>query len=278
MSISLRQTIETFEKLWPTNLAEEWDVVGLVSGSLSSEIKSVLLTVDVTAEVVAHAKQVGADLIFAHHPLLLKGVTSVVESNAKGSVLSELIRSDIALYSAHTNADSVESGTSAALAKLLGLNSERPLSAIHESNLGIGRIGSLGTPMALGDLAALLNDILPPTASGVRVAGAFDREVSTVAVCAGAGDSYLELALDSGADVYITSDLRHHRAQETLELAKARGLDFALIDISHWAAEFVWLETARAELQLALPQIDFEVCDIRTDVFDFLMNKPKDSK
>jgi dinuclear metal center YbgI/SA1388 family protein len=278
MSISLRQAIDVFEKLWPTHLAEEWDVVGLVSGSLSKDIKSVLLTVDVTAEVVEHAKQVGADLIFAHHPLLLKGVTSVAESNAKGSVISELIRADIALYSAHTNADSVESGTSAVLATLLGLQKSKPLAAIAESSLGIGKIGALGKPISLGDLASLLNDILPPTATGVRVAGEFEREVSTVALCAGAGDSYLELALDAGADVYITSDLRHHRAQETLELAKARGVDFALIDISHWAAEFVWLETARKELQEQLPQINFEVCDIRTDVFEFLMNKPKGSK
>lgn len=278
MSIQLSQAIDVFEKLWPTHLAEEWDVVGLVSGSLSKDIKSVLLTVDVTAEVVEHAKQVGADLIFAHHPLLLKGVTSVAESNAKGSVISELIRADIALYSAHTNADSVESGTSAVLATLLGLQKSKPLAAIAESSLGIGKIGSLAKPISLGDLASLLNDILPPTATGVRVAGEFEREVSTVALCAGAGDSYLELALDAGADVYITSDLRHHRAQETLELAKARGVDFALIDISHWAAEFVWLETARKELQEQLPQINFEVCDIRTDVFEFLMNKPKGSK
>lgn len=278
MSTSLRQAIDVFEKLWPTNLAEEWDVVGLVSGSLSKDIKSVLLTVDVTTEVVEHAKQVGADLIFAHHPLLLKGVTSVAESNAKGSVISELIRADIALYSAHTNADSVESGTSAVLATLLGLQKSKPLEAIAESSLGIGQVGFLAKPMSLGDLASLLNDILPPTATGVRVAGEFERQVSTVALCAGAGDSYLELALDTGADVYITSDLRHHRAQETLELAKARGVDFALIDISHWAAEFVWLETARKELQEQLPQVSFEVCDIRTDVFEFLMNKPKGSK
>ena len=81
-----------------------------------------------------------------------------------------------------------------------------------------------------------------------------------------------------GSRAQQSQQLRHHRAQETLELARARGIDFALIDISHWAAEFVWLETARKELQEQLPQINFEVCDIRTDVFEFLMNKPKDSK
>lgn len=278
MAISLGTVVSHFENLWPTRLAEEWDVVGLVTGSANQEIKSVLLTVDVTAEVVEHAKQIGADLIFAHHPLLLRGVTTLATDTTKGHILAELIRSNIALYSAHTNADSVASGTSSVLAKLLGLVGSKPLSPSADAHLGIGQIGNLAKPIILGDLAAMLNDMLPPTATGVRVAGEFNKEVTKVALCAGAGDFYLELALVSGADVYITSDLRHHRAQETLELAKARSVDFALIDISHWAAEFVWLETAKKELQEEIPQVKFEICDIRTDVFEFLMNKPKESK
>lgn len=276
MAKSLKLIISSFESLWPTHLAEEWDVVGLVSGSNSKTINSVLLTVDVTKDVVEYAKSAGVDLIFAHHPLMLRGVTTVAEDSSKGSIVSELIRSDIALYSAHTNADSVESGTSAVLAHALGLVGSTVLSPISETK-GIGQVGSLAKPVSLGELAALLNNILPPTATGVRVAGEFNTQVRKIALCAGAGDSYLELALDSGADVYITSDLRHHRAQEVLELAKARGVAFSLIDISHWAAEFVWLETARTELQTAVPDVSFEICDLRTDVFEFLMNKPKDN-
>ena len=276
MAKSLKLIISSFESLWPTHLAEEWDVVGLVSGSNSKTINSVLLTVDVTKDVVEYAKSAGVDLIFAHHPLMLRGVTTVAEDSSKGSIVSELIRSDIALYSAHTNADSVESGTSAVLAHALGLVGSTVLSPISETK-GIGQVGSLAKPVSLGELASLLNNILPPTATGVRVAGEFNTQVQKIALCAGAGDAYLELALDSGADVYITSDLRHHRAQEVLELAKARGVAFSLIDISHWAAEFVWLETARTELQTAVPDVSFEICDLRTDVFEFLMNKPKDN-
>jgi len=277
MAVSLKSAVEVFEKLWPVSLAEDWDVVGLVSGSTHQEIKSVLLTVDVTSEVVDYAKQVGADLIFAHHPMLLRGVTSIAEDTAKGKVLSELVRSNIAVYAAHTNADSVETGTSAVIAKALGLINSRPLSQSAMPTQGIGQIGDIGS-MTLGELASKLNDLLPPTATGVRVAGPFDRKVSKVALCAGAGDSYSLMALDQGADVFITSDLKHHNSQEILELAKARNVDFALIDISHWAAEFVWLETAKKELEEALPQVSFEVCDIRTDVFDFLMNKQRDSQ
>lgn len=274
MSASLKNVTAEFEKLWPMHLAEDWDVVGLVSGSAHQNISKVLLTVDVTHEVVQYAKEVQADLIFAHHPMLLRGVKSLPQNSSKGSVIAELIRSDIALYSAHTNADSVATGTSAVLSEALGLKETRVLSSSADEGFGIGIIGDFIDGIKLGDLAALLNNFLPQTATGVRVAGEFDRVVRTVALCAGAGDSYLELALDSGADVYITSDLRHHPAQEILEEAKARGVDFALIDISHWAAEFLWLETAKNELRGALPDLEFEVCDIRTDVFDFLMNKP----
>jgi dinuclear metal center YbgI/SA1388 family protein len=276
MATTLKQIVSSFERLWPTHLAEEWDVVGLVTGAHTKNINTVLLTVDVTKDVVEYAKSVGADLILAHHPLMLRGVTTLAEDSSKGSIVSELIRSDIALYSAHTNADSVESGTSAVLAKALGLVDSTPLSAISGAQ-GIGQVGSLNNAISIGELASLLNNILPPTATGVRVAGDFNTQVQKISLCAGAGDSYLELALDSGSDVYITSDLRHHRAQEILELAKARGLDFALIDISHWAAEFVWLETARAELVSVVPAVNFEICDLRTDVFEFLMNKPKEN-
>lgn len=277
MAVSLKSAIEVFEKLWPVSLAEDWDVVGLVSGSAHQEIKSVILTVDVTSEVVEYAKEVGADLIFAHHPMLLRGVTSIAEDTAKGNVLAELVRSNIAVYAAHTNADSVETGTSAVIAKALGLINIRPLAPSAVPSQGIGQIGDIES-MTLGELASKLNDLLPPTATGVRVAGPFDRKVSKVALCAGAGDSYSLLSLDQGADVFITSDLKHHNSQEILELAKARNVDFALMDISHWAAEFVWLETAKRELEQALPQVSFEVCDIRTDVFDFLMNKQRDSQ
>jgi dinuclear metal center YbgI/SA1388 family protein len=277
MAVSLKSAIEVFEKFWPVSLAEDWDVVGLVSGSAHQEIKSVLLTVDVTSEVVEYAKDVRADLIFAHHPMLLRGVTSIAEDTAKGKVLSELVRSNIAVYAAHTNADSVETGTSAVIAEALGLINNRPLAPSALPSQGIGQIGDIES-MTLGELASKLNDLLPPTATGVRVAGPFNRKVSKVALCAGAGDSYSLIALDQGADVFITSDLKHHNSQEILELAKARNVDFALMDISHWAAEFVWLETAKRELEQALPQVSFEVCDIRTDVFDFLMNKQRDSQ
>ena len=277
MPVQLVSVIAGFETLWPIRNTEEWDVVGLVSGDPKQQVTKVLLTVDVTAEVVEHAIAIGAELILAHHPLLLKPINSISEDTSKGSVLNKLVKSGIALYSAHTNADAVPSGTSAVLATAIGLLDSKPLHVLSDGIHGTGRIGKLPNATSLGDLAAVLNAVLPPTATGVRVAGDFERSIQTVALCAGAGDSYLGLALDSGADVYITSDLRHHPAQEILELAKARAVPFALIDISHWAAEYLWLEQAKKELLALFPELTVEVCEIRTDVFDFLMNAPKSS-
>ena len=270
MARSLGNFVTVFEELWPIENAEDWDVVGLVVGATDNQISKVLLTVDVTHEVVEYAKSVNADLIFAHHPLLLKGINSLAEDTSKGSIVAELIRSGISLYCAHTNADVVVTGTSSVLAQAIGLVDCSPLTAN-----GIGQLGTLPQSMILGDLAARLNDVLPQTATGVRVAGQFDDVVTRVALCAGAGDSYLRDALDAGADLYITSDLRHHPAQDILELAIARKAKFALIDISHWAAEYLWLATAIEEMSAHLPGIEFEVCELRTDVFEFLMNKPK---
>lgn len=275
MVLRLASLISEFEKLWPIENAEDWDVVGLVSGSRDQQVSKVLLTVDVNGDVVDHAIHSGADLIFAHHPMLLKPITNLTEDSAKGSLLSKLIRSNVTLYSAHTNSDAVPTGTSAVLAKAIGLQEAKVLQPFADGIHGIGKIGKLSTPVTLGDLAAELNAILPATATGVRVAGDFHRTIETIALCAGAGDSYLRLALDSQADVFITSDLRHHPAQEILELARARNQPFALIDISHWAAEYLWLTQAKLELDALELGIEIEICEIRTDVFDFLMNAPR---
>ena len=105
--------------------------------------------------------------------------------------------------------------------------------------VGIGRVGTLAHPMTLREFAEAVAEILPTTATGVRVAGDPDRNVSRVAICSGAGDSLLGAARRSGADVYLTADLRHHPADEHL----ADG-GCALVDVSHWASEWPWLAGA----------------------------------
>lgn len=256
------------ERLWPAAGAESWDSVGLIAGDLDASVDSILLAVDAVLDTVDEALELGAGMLLVHHPLLLRGVTSVASDRYKGAALSRLIRGNCALLAAHTNADVVETGTSASFAAKLGLRDVRPLVPATDPARGIGRVGTLPAPTTLGTLARALGDLLPATASGIRVSGEFDRPVSTVALCGGAGDAYLSSPAVLAADVYITSDLRHHPASEARENSRVAGGP-ALIDVSHWASEWLWLEAAAAELREALPGVEITVSELRTDPWDF---------
>ena len=268
MPTTVADVTAVVERLWPVAGAESWDSVGLVAGDLDAEVTSILLAVDAVLDTVDEAVSAGADLLLVHHPLLLRGVTSVSSDRYKGAALSRLIKADCALIAAHTNADVVESGTSGTFAQRLGLVDVRPIEPGPNPARGIGRVGTLPAPVSLGTLARALGDILPATASGIRVAGDFETMVSTVALCGGAGDSLLSHPEVLAADVYITSDLRHHPVSEARENARvARGP--ALIDVSHWASEWLWLDSAASELRAALPGVTVTVSDLRTDPWDF---------
>ncbi len=115
------------DRLYPPSLAESWDAVGLVCGDPAARAARVYFCVDVTAATVDEALDWGADLVVAHHPLLLRAVNSVAATTYKGRLLHRLIRADAALLVAHTNADAADPGVSDALAERLGLRDLRPL-------------------------------------------------------------------------------------------------------------------------------------------------------
>lgn len=268
----LSNIVKALEAKWPPRLAEEWDAPGLVCGELNQDIKRVLFTVDVTHAVLHEAISNRVDLIVAHHPFLLRGVKLMSTATAKGSVLNAAIKNDIAIFAAHTNADNAVDGVSATLADALGLVGQKPLVEI-EPGLGAGRIGDLVDPMPLGNLARSLAQVIPATSTGIRVAGEYNTFVRSVAVCGGAGDAFIERAYELGADVYVTADLRHHPVQEIQERAIAEGRNFALIDVSHWASEWVWLEVAAAALKQQFDELSVSVSDTRTDSWAFVATK-----
>ncbi len=127
---------------------------------------------------------------------------------------------------------------------------------------GAGRVGEVDET-TLGGFADLVARALPATARGVLVGGDPDRVVRRVAVTGGAGDFLLDEALGSGADVYVTSDLRHHVAGEFLEKGGP-----SLLDVSHWAAEWTWLPELAVRLGAALGDtVEIRVSTLCTDVW-----------
>lgn len=271
MSFSLAAVTRIVHELWPLAGAEGWDAPGLASGDPARGIDAIHLAVDAVAITVDEAVETGADLLLVHHPLLLRGVTSVAADRYKGALLSRLIRADCALLAAHTNADVVADGVSDILARRLGVVDSRPITEGSTPGTGIGRVGRLERPTTLGGLARRVADLLPATASGVRVSGDYGGMVETVSVCGGAGDSLLGTPGVVGSDVYITADLRHHPASEAREQARLNGNTPALMDVSHWASEWLWLDTAADALRAALPGVRVTVSDLRTDPWDFVI-------
>lgn len=346
----MRPTVRTvtrwLSERYPERLAEAWDRVGLGCGDPDAEVRHVLFAVDATDAVVEQARQVGAQLLVTHHPLLLRGVHAIRRDEPKGRVVMALVEAGIAQFAAHTNADAALDGVSDALASALGLVRTRPLApspgaaldkvvtfvppghvapvvdaltaagsgalgsydacafltegtgqfralpgadpfigltgeltrtpevrvemvlprglraavvralldahpyetpafdvialASPDSGEGLGRIGDLPDPLTAAEVAGRLAAALPATAGGVRLGGDPDRPVRRVAVVGGAGDSFLDAVRATDADLYVTSDLRHHPAQDFLAWDGAP----ALVDISHWAAEWLWLPHA----------------------------------
>jgi len=242
--LRVRDLVEALDAAYPPRLAAEWDAVGLTCGAPDDTVERVLFADDPVPSVVDEAIETGAQIIVTHHPLFLRGVHSVAATDAKGRLVHRLVSNGIALFSAHTNADHANPGVSDALAGALGLVMLRPLAPQEgeAADVGTGRMCELVEPVTLEQFAEQVAASLPATRHGVRVAGDPQRTIRTVAVCGGAGDAFLREA--AGADAYVTSDLRHHRAQDHLADSAC-----ALIDVAHWASEWPWLEQAAMALR-----------------------------
>lgn len=275
---TLARVVAALDGLYPPSTAEGWDAVGLVAGDPAVTVRKVLFAVDPVAGVVDEALDWGADLLVTHHPLFLRGVSSVAATTFKGSVVHRLLTGGCALHVAHTNADAAPRGVADALADLVGVTDRRPLevSATGQDDArGIGRVGRLAEPTTLADFARRVAAALPATAQGIRFAGDPDAPVTTAAVLGGSGDAYFDAVRAAAADVYVTSDLRHHPASELRERAEFEadgsgpaGTPF-LVDTAHYASEWPWLRYAAEDLTAALAQegaaVETRVSDLVTD-------------
>jgi dinuclear metal center YbgI/SA1388 family protein len=198
-------------------------------GDTGREIHSVLLTTDITIDVVNEAIDLGCELIISHHPLLFHGLKQVCGQTPQARVVEMAIKHDIAIYSAHTNLDSVVGGINTKLADKLGIEEQRILvpSGTNESR-GLGSLGSLGSPRKYEDFIAHIREVLECTY--VRYTRPRKEMIQTVALCGGSGAEFIENAIEQGADVYLTADCKYHEFQD----ADGR---IGLIDIDHWYSE-----------------------------------------
>jgi len=250
---------DLLDRHFPPDTADSWDSVGLICGDPAASVSRVLFALDPTIDVIHEAIEVQADLVVTHHPLFLTGVHGVSRDTLGGRVVHEAISHGIALFNAHTNADHANPGVSDALAAALGLVECAPIQLGNTPFTGAGRIGRLPYTQSLSEFAEHVALTLPETAGGIRISGNPEKVIDMVAVCGGSGEFLLPLAANL-ADVYVTSDLKHHRVLDHPRDA------CALIDASHFATEWPWVLAVASLVASELGSgVSTLVSEVRTD-------------
>lgn len=236
---------DAIDRLAPFWLTMDFDNTGILIGDRNREVSCALLALDCTPAVVEQARQLGAQLIITHHPVIFHPLKRVNED----AVVYQLIRSDIAVISAHTNLDIAQGGVNDALASAIGLRDCRGLELLNEqTGAWLGRIGTLPEPLSPEAFAAHIKACL--NAASVKFSAA-PRAIHTVALCSGSGADCLDAAISAGADALLTSEVKQH------EYLAAAAAGISIFDAGHFDTEDIVIEPLRDYLAKEIPDVHF---------------------
>lgn len=248
----------------PFELQEGFDNAGFLVGREGAQVSKILVTLDITEQVVEEAAEQGAQLIVSHHPVIFGGVQSLTDQTNTGRVLLALAESGIAAICAHTNLDAVEGGVNDALALRLGLAG---ISQLKQEGVdgqgrayGIGRVGFV-SEQPLYDFAMGVKRLLG--ANGLRLVDG-GKPARKIAVGGGACASMMEDAIAQGCDTFVTSDVKYNHFLD----AKAQGLN--LIDAGHFPTENVVCPVLCDWLSQQFPQVSVAISKCHREVFSYL--------
>lgn len=230
--MTIRDVVSAIEEFAPLSLQDSYDNSGLIIGRYDDEVHGVLLAVDVTEEVIAEAQREGCDLIITHHPIIFTPLKRLNSSNYVERCVEQALRSGIALYACHTNLDSTFEGMSWRVARMIGLENISVLEPRpNDPNVGYGVVGDM--PASVDAVAFMRGVAERFEVDAIRHSDIPGEEfrVRRVAICTGSGRSLIDEALRSGADAYITADLRYN----DFMMGENRMI---LVDIGHFESEF----------------------------------------
>lgn len=365
--MNIKEIIAALESFAAPELQEEYDNVGLLTGSSSWNCTGVLCSLDVTVEVINNAVEKNCNLIVAHHPIIFKGLKKINGNSYVEQVLIEAIKKDIAIYAAHTNLDNVVLGVNGKIAQMIGLkettilqpkkkvlrrlitfapldkaekvrqavftagaghignysecsfNSEgkgtfkaekgadpylgeigkrheeketkieivypaylepQVVRALIENHpyeevaydiftmenvhygIGSGIIGTFEKPVNELDLLKMLKDVFHcPVIKHTALLG---KQVKKLALCGGAGSFLTRVALQQGADMYITSDIKYH------EFFDAEG-KMVLADIGHYESEQFTIDLLYDLLAQKFPTFALLKTSVKTNPVKYFM-------
>lgn len=207
--MALKEVVDALRKFADTSLAASWDNVGLlVEPTQPKVVSSVLLTNDLTEDVMEEALRLNTDLIVTYHPLIFVPLKSITTQSWKERIVARCLENKIAVYSPHTSFDAIRDGVNDWLAKAFELESSEPiLPDKSDPTYGMGRLCTLKKRIPIDEAVNLVKQ--RTSLQHVRLARArgADGYVKTVALCAGSGGSILK---EMSADLYLTGEMLHH--------------------------------------------------------------------
>jgi GTP cyclohydrolase I len=240
--MKIEKLIEAIEEIAPPHLQDAWDNSGVQLLPVpSSEVKKILVCLEITEAVLDEAIAAEADFIVTHHPLIFEGVKSIDYQSSKGRCIVQLIRNGIAVYSAHTSFDSVLGGNNDYLARLLGITDLSPIEAIDKEGNGSGRFGNFPEELKFGRAVDIVRQVLG-NSDVLKTVGPYDSIIRKVGICTGSGAEFLDRAKTMGCDMFITGDLKYHEAQN------AKEIGICVIDGGHFGTENIFTENFADQL------------------------------
>lgn len=251
MSISVQQILALLQTAAPQELALDWDNVGLLVDA-GAPVDGVLTTLDITPAVVREAVENDCQLIVSHHPVIFHPIKRL----AADDVPAQLMKNGISAICMHTNLDAAEGGVNDTLSDILGIAADGRESFAE----GCGRIGTT-MPTTVEALARFCADTLH---SGVKYVNG-NKSVTRLAEVSGGGGSYLQEAIDRGADCLVTGEAAHHIAL----LAKERGV--GLVVAGHWGTEHAIADVLAARISAAFPQLTVAHAESDKDPYSYLL-------
>lgn len=234
-TVKIEDIINIIEEFAPNEVkpVEMFDNSGLLYGDLCWAVKGVMITLDLTPDVVQEAIDLGCNLIIEHHPTIFLPLNKIDIKSPNGKVIEKCIKNKIAIYAAHINVDFTKGGLNDVFACLSGAIKH---SNVNEKDITSPRIGKLEKSFKLKDYVCFLEKVFDDET--IYYCGNPDRSINIIACSNGGGgsDGNLLQSMEAGADVFISSDFKHH----TLRLAK--DSDYAIISISHFRSEYPFIE------------------------------------
>jgi dinuclear metal center YbgI/SA1388 family protein len=237
----------------PVERKMDFDNVGLLAGFTQHQVGKILVSLDITDDVISEAIEQRAELLVSHHPLFFS-INSVTDADRTGQKLVRLLSNGMSAICMHTNLDAAEGGVNDALAEAAGLTDIGLLTEEGRDGAGMpfscGRVGSLTESMQLHDYLLWLKNRLKSNGLRYHDAG---LPVRRVAVVGGSGGSYLKYALAQGCDTLITADIKYDVFLE------AKEMNINLVDADHFCTENVVTPVLARRLAESFPEIDISV-------------------